>query len=175
MSSTSLRGVEKIWAEAHPAFAKRAVAALQEVALIKPVQVVCVYRSEEKQLEAYHSGASKTIFGMHNATAGGNPASLAVDIVDADDKPYSEEPEFYAALAIAAKKWRLRTGLLFDLPQNMKIVRQLAIDQRNRGDLVALIAPPIGKRGWDPLHLEVGLGLLEEIRPELDRIPVWSL
>lgn len=160
----------------HPMFAERVAIALVPASQIVPIRVVCTYRPLADQLEAYNEGRSDTLYGFHNCEdREGRPAALACDIVELDEKPYSEEPELYARLAIEAWRNKLRTGLLFGLAENQRLPRQRAIARGNFSELVDLIAPPRGRRGWDPLHIEAGPVLIEQVRADITRMPAWRI
>ena len=104
------------------------------------------WRSPEDQLKAFASGHSKLKFGFHNVTgAGGSKQSLACDILD-DDNPLKPRTRHLLALAIAARKHGVHTGISWGLPASLASGVEAAIATGN-------LAAPV-KVGWDPTHTE---------------------
>ncbi|MEB0136454.1 hypothetical protein QN362_14025 [Actimicrobium sp. CCC2.4] len=104
------------------------------------------WRSPEQQLRAWRNGYSKLKFGFHNVTdADGNPAALAVDVLD-DDAPESASPVFLLQLAAAAEQAGLRTGIRWGLPRALAQAIDRAVAASDWHAAVKL--------GWDPGHVE---------------------
>lgn len=136
-------------------------------------RIVWLYRSTADQAALVAQGLSKDHFGFHNTTVANQPAALAMDIVP-KKSGYKENPDFFAFLACEAHKLGLMTGLLFGLETSLKSPRQRDIEADDPGSLSYLIDPAQGgKRGWDPLHIQVARDLYLEIRPTLDKDPLW--
>lgn len=133
--------------ELHPAFRQRVqimLAALEAAGLHPRCQDA--WRSPEQQLLAWRNGYSKLKFGFHNVTGTeGDPAALAVDVLD-NDAPDTASPAFLLQLAAAAEQTGLRTGIRWGLPLALARAVDRAIAAR---DWQAAI-----KLGWDPTHVE---------------------
>ena len=108
-------------------------------------RIQCAWRSVADQEEAFRTGHSHVRFGFHNVTgAGGVPEALAADVLD-DDHPLDISRAYVLALARAALKHGLTTGIDWDLPTNIRVVLNAAI---------ASGADYVGKLGFDPMHIE---------------------
>lgn len=140
------RNAEKL-AQLYPTFAKRIakVVAALEAAGIRP-RIQDAYRSPADQLIAFNKGNSKLKFGFHNVTGnGGNPESLAVDLLD-DDSPLSMTTAYFLRVAVAAEKNGLVSGIRFGLSAGLRVGIDVAIAAKNYAAAV--------KVGWDPTHIE---------------------
>ena len=140
------RNAEKL-VQLYPTFAKRIanVIAALEAAGIRP-RIQDAYRSPADQLIAFNKGNSKLKFGFHNVTGdGGQPESLAVDLLD-DDNPLSMTTAYFLRVAVAAEKNGLISGIRFGLPAGLSAGLNAAIAAKNyKADV---------KVGWDPTHIE---------------------
>lgn len=125
------------------------------------------YRTPADQLAAQQAGRSKLAFGFHNVTAvDGKPESLAVDLID-DDHPLASSAAYCVALAAAAAHVGCQTGILWGLPDPLKVPVRTAIRTRDVPDRLKL--------GWDPTHIEP-LGITPDAarkgrRPVLPALP----
>lgn len=115
-------------------------------------RIQAAYRSLAHQLEAFHQGTSKVRFGFHNVTgAHGAKESLACDVLD-DDDPLSPGTRYLLALAVAARRHGLTTGITWGLGAAVEAGVEAAIAA---GDLDRKV-----KVGWDPTHVQpVGISI----------------
>lgn len=142
--------------ECHPAFRQRLalLLAILQADGYRPRLQQC-WRSPEDQLAAFTSGHSKLQWGFHNATTpDGKPDALAADVLD-DDHPLEPPKAYLLALARAARKVGLTTGITWGLPQNIRTALDAAIEQGT---------PWEGKTGWDPCHVETTGVSVQEAR-----------
>lgn len=133
--------------DCHPVVAARVeelLARLEAVGLRPRIQDA--WRSPTAQLAAYRAGRSKLTWGLHCACApDGTPAALAVDIVD-DRAPLAPGTPYVLRLAATAQACKLKTGILWGLPANLR---------RAIGEAIAHGAWSTPVRiGWDPCHVE---------------------
>lgn len=133
--------------ECNPAFAMRVSKVLNRMeALGFRPRIQEAYRSRSDQLAAFQRGSSRVKVGFHNMTTPeGKPDSLAVDMLD-DDWPLNPPIGYLLALARAAKRETLQTGIDWGLPVHYRKLLQRAIDGES------LENNP--KVGWDPCHVE---------------------
>jgi len=140
---------------AHPVFrtALAQVLASMQAQGWRP-RLQCVWRSPDEEAEAHAAGHSQVAWGFHNATTpDGHPDALAADVLD-DDAPLQIRRAYVWALAKAAHRFGLETGITFGLPANMK---QALRDALAAGDLA--YGGPIG---WDADHVQVaGISITE--------------
>jgi hypothetical protein len=105
------------------------------------------YRSPQAQQRAAASGHSLLRWGFHNATApDGTPEALAADVLD-DDAPLAPSRRYLLALASAADRYGLETGITWGLGTPLRRAVLAAIAARDYD-------API-KLGWDPCHVQV--------------------
>lgn len=103
-------------------------------------------RSPKRQDELFAQGLSQ-----RKGRTGKHVTGKALDVVN-DNAPNKEQPDFFADLAIVARKHGLQTGLLWGLPKTLRLPRQYALETFNRAKLAELVSI---KRGWDPQHIEM--------------------
>lgn len=140
--------------ECYPPFAqalKRVLHTLEQDGYRPRIQDA--YRSPERQEEAYQRGYSSVRWSLHNARdVDGQPDALAADVLD-DDAPLAPGRRYLLALAIAADRYGLVTGVTWGLPPRLQLAVQEAIVARQVDATVKL--------GWDPCHVQPkGLSLL---------------
>jgi hypothetical protein len=135
--------------ECFPTFAKRVAEVIKDMEKLgfRP-RIQDAHRTIADQLKAFNGGFSDVKFGFHNVTgAGGEPESLAVDMLD-DDHPLTTPPRKYLiTLASVAQKHGLHSGIFFRLktaPERKAL--QDAIDSLNFDPKIRI--------GFDPTHLE---------------------
>lgn len=141
--------------QCHPVFrqgVKRVLRLLEQDGYRPRIQDA--FRSPELQMAAYQAGRSSLVWGFHNATTpDGQPDALAVDILD-DEAPLAPSRRFMLALAIAADRCGLETGICWGLPPELRTALRAAIAARTPDAVV--------KVGWDPCHVQVaGLSVTE--------------
>lgn len=118
-------------------------------------RIQCAWRSVADQMTAFQAGMSHVQFGFHNITGvGGLPEALAVDVLD-DDHPLSPSRAYVVALARIGRKHGLQTGIDWDLPMNVRVALNAAIDHGESWP---------GKIGFDPTHLETTAVTLDQAR-----------
>ena len=127
---------------------------------------VHVWRSPELQYEKFIKGFSQVTWGFHCAMIGGKPASLAADIIEANDgymdsKEYANnntDERFWIHLGHGAKKFGLRWGGYFGLSQDRR--KQVAELVEKKTTVIGI---KDGKEihfdrerflGWDVAHVE---------------------
>lgn len=112
------------------------------------------WRSPALQLAAFAAGRSLVRWGFHCATdTTGHPEALAADVLD-DEAPLAPGRRYLLALAIAADRYGLQTGITWGLPEPLRRQTLEAIATRRPDADV--------KIGWDPCHVEVrGLSLAD--------------
>ncbi len=133
--------------ECYPSFRLKVEAIIKELTYkgYRP-RIQEAWRSTEDQLFAYEHGYSKVRYGFHNVTGERRvPEALAVDILD-DDHPLNPSTRYMLALALAASKQKLTTGIAWGLPANLVYGITTALQNE---DIDAAV-----KVGWDPTHVE---------------------
>jgi len=143
--------------QCHPAFRaalKRVLHTLEQDGYRPRIQDA--YRSPALQATAYAAGRSHVRWSFHNATtADGKPEALAADVLD-DDAPLAPGRRYLLALAIAADRYGLETGITWGF-EAWPLLRR-AIDEA----IAARHADAVVKVGWDPCHVQVrGLTLAD--------------
>lgn len=117
-----------------------------------------VWRSPELQLEKFKAGYSKVQWGFHCATREGKPASLAADIIHADDgymdrhekyKRGTADELFWLHVGHAARKFGLRWGGYWGLSKDKIDIltsRVMSLDVTGLDHATDF--------GWDVAHVE---------------------
>lgn len=134
--------------ECHPVFRAQLKRVLHDLEAdgYRP-RIQDAYRSPERQAEAYAAGRTHVRWGFHNATsADGHPEALAADVLD-DDAPLAPGRRYLLALAMAADRYGLQTGITWGLAPRLRVAVETAVAQRQVDAEV--------KIGWDPCHVEV--------------------
>jgi hypothetical protein len=132
------------------AVVRRVLDTLQEQGFRPRIQ--SAFRSLAAQLEAYNSGHAMVKFGFHNVSgAHGAMESLACDVLD-DDDPLSPGTRYLLALAVAARRHGLTTGITWGLAPAVEAGVEAAIAAHDLDRSV--------KVGWDPTHVQpVGISI----------------
>ena len=131
---------------------RRVLDTLQEQGFRPRIQTA--FRSLAAQLEAFNSGHSKVRFGFHNVSGPhGAKEALACDVLD-DDDPLSPNTRYLLALAVAARRHGLTTGITWGLDHAVEAGVEAAIAARDLDRRV--------KVGWDPTHVQpVGITIAQ--------------
>src|SRR5688572_9601091 len=135
-------------AQMYPAFRTRVEAVIKTLESFgyRP-RIQEAWRSPQAQMDAFRSGHSRLIYGLHNATAAdGTKEALAADIYD-DNNMSSLKVPFVLHLLAAAENQDLTTGVYWDLSVNHIAAIRDAIAKKNWAAKVHV--------GYDPLHVEV--------------------
>jgi hypothetical protein len=133
--------------ECYEDFGKRVRKIIAELEAIgyRP-RIQAAYDTPEEEAEAFAHGYSKVQHSFHGITGlEGQPASLAVDLLD-DDHPLDPTSTYCLSLAIAAAKHHCQTGIQWELPQADRARLRAAINMGNASARVRI--------GYDPTHLE---------------------
>lgn len=132
--------------EVHRVMRQRVINILARMAELGEIpRIQCAYRTPAEQRALFYEQRSALRWGFHNVTEGGQPAALAVDILD-NTAPRSLSLSFLLKLAWCAQRENCETGILWGLREGQR-VRIASLVENRQFDQPAKI-------GWDPCHVQ---------------------
>jgi len=142
------------------ALVSRLIFTLEQQAFRPRINEGGAWRDPVAQAQAYHSGHSDLLWGLHNATGiHGEKEALAVDLID-DDSPSVARPLFVHRVNEIVGAFGLMTGILWSNRKGIRLTeaeKAAIVAACKSGDWSA-----VERIGYDPLHIQpIGLSVAD--------------